>query len=56
MKIDEIDHVIFQAMSQFAFKFCITFQCHDPEFLWNLLAETLSSGQKEPVEVKFSDF
>ena len=29
MKIKQIPSVIFQAASQFSFKFCITFQCHD---------------------------
>ena len=44
--------VIFQATSQFSFKFCITFQCHDTKFLWNFLAELLSFGQKEPMKVQ----
>ena len=29
MKIKQIPKVIFQAKSQFSFKFCITLQCHD---------------------------
>ena len=29
MKINQIPYVIFQATSQFSFKFCNTFQCHD---------------------------
>ena len=29
MKINQIPYVIFQATSQFSFKFCITLQCHD---------------------------
>ena len=52
MKNNQIPYVIFQATSQFSFKFCITLQCHDTYFLWNFLA----FGQKEPIKVKFSDF
>ena len=92
-KINQIPYVIFQAITQFCFKFCITFQCHGTLFLWNFLAEEpikvqffrllsalikvhaiphviseiTRSGfirsfhliyfeQKEPIEVKFSDF
>ena len=29
MKINQTPYVIFQATSQFSFKFCITLQCHD---------------------------
>ena len=52
MKINQIPYVIFQATSQFSFKFCITFQCHDIKFLWNFLAELLCFGQKEPIRVQ----
>ena len=52
MKINQIPYVIFQATSQFSFKFCITFQCHDTKFLWNFLAELLRFGQKEPIKVQ----
>ena len=46
-KINQIPYVIFQTISQFYFKFCITLQCHDTKFLWNFLAETLyTSGKK----------
>ena len=33
MKINQIPYVIFQGTSQFSFKFCITFQRHDTQFL-----------------------
>ena len=52
VKIHQIPYVIFQATSQFSFKFCITFQCHDTKFLWNFLAELLCFGQKEPIKVQ----
>ena len=52
MKINQIPYVIFQAMRQFSFKFCITFQCRDTKFLWNFLAELLRFGQKEPIEIQ----
>ena len=52
MKINQIQYVIFQAMSQFSFKFCITFQCHDTKFLGNFLADLLRFGQKEPIKVQ----
>ena len=51
MKINQIPYVIFQATSQFSFKFCITFQCHDTKFLWNFLAELLHFGQNDPIKV-----
>ena len=37
---------------QFSLEFCITFQCHDTQFLWNFLPETLHFGQKEPIKVQ----
>ena len=52
MKINQIPYVIFQATSQFSFKFCITFQFHDTKFLWNVLAELLRFVQKEPIRVQ----
>ena len=40
MKINQIPYVIFSShKSEFSFKLCITFQCHDAKFLWNFLAE-----------------
>ena len=48
MKINQIPCVIFQATSQFSFKFGITFQCHDTK----LLAELLRFGQKEPIKIQ----
>ena len=41
MKINRIPYVIVQATSQFSFKFCIILQCHDTQFLWNVLTEIL---------------
>ena len=41
MKIKQIPCVIFQSTSQFFFKFWITFQCHDTQFLCKFLATTL---------------
>ena len=52
MKINQIPYVIFQAMSQFSFKFSITFQCYDTRFLCNFLAELLQFGKKEPIKVQ----
>ena len=52
MKMNQIPFVIFQATSQFSFKFCITFQCHGTKFLWRFLAELLRFGQKEPTKVQ----
>ena len=49
MKKNQIPYVIFQAICQFFFKFCITFQCHDTQFLWNIIC----FGQKEPINVEF---
>ena len=51
-KLNQTPYVIFQAMSQFPFKFCITFQCHNTKFLWNFQAELLHFGQKEPIKVQ----
>ena len=39
MKICKILHVIFQATSQFFFKFCITLQCHERKLLCTFLAQ-----------------
>ena len=52
MKINQIPYVIFEATSQFSFKFWITFQCHDTKFLWNFPAELLRFVQKEPIKVQ----
>ena len=41
MKTKHISYVIFQATSQFFFKFWITVQCHDRQFLWKFRATTL---------------
>ena len=41
---------------QFSLEFCITFQCHDTQFLWNFLPETLHFGQKEPIKVQIFRF
>ena len=41
---------------QFSLEFCITFQCHDTQFLLNFLAETLHFGQKEPIKVQIFRF
>ena len=41
MRIKQIPLVIFQATSHFFFKFWITFQCHDTQFLWTFRATTL---------------
>ena len=56
MKINQIPYVIFQATCQFSFKFCITLQCHDTEFLWNFLTETYALDKKSPSMYTFSDF
>ena len=57
MKINNIPYVIFQATSQFSFKFCIIFQCHDTQFLGNFLTETLCAlDRKSPSMYNFSDF
>ena len=56
-KIIQVPNVIFQATSQFLFKFCITFQCHDIKFLWNFLTETLYAlDNNSPSMKNFSDF
>ena len=52
MQINQIPYVIFQATSQFSFKFYITLQCHNTKFLWNFLAGLLCFGQKEPIKVQ----
>ena len=52
MNINQIPYVIFQATSQFSFKLCITFHCHDTKFLQNVLGELLNFGQKEPIKVQ----
>ena len=41
MKICQIPHVIFQAKSQFFFKFCITLQCHERSLFCTFLAQTI---------------
>ena len=41
VKICKIPHVIFQATSQFFFKFCITLQCHERKVLRTFLAQTI---------------
>ena len=43
-------------MSQFSFKFCIIFQCHDTSFPWNFLAELLCFGQKYLIKVQILRF
>ena len=50
MKINQISYIIFQATSQFSFKFGITFQYHGTKFLLNFLAELLRFGKKEPIK------
>ena len=55
MKINQILYVIFQPMSQFSFKFWITFH----SVSWHLIPLKFSSwnilcfGQKEPIKVQF---
>ena len=57
MKINQIPCVTFQATSQFSSNFCVTLQCHDTQFLWNFLAETLHDlDRKSPPMYNFSDF
>ena len=55
-EINQIPYVIFQATSQFSFKFCNTLQCYDTKFLWNFIAETHITcfKQKESIVVQFS--
>ena len=49
--------VIFQASSQFSFKFRITLHCHDTWFLWHFLAEILYALDKKiPSKYNFLDF
>ena len=55
IKINQNLYVICQATSQFSFKFCVTRQYQDAQFLRNFLVETLYTiiyfGQKEPIKV-----
>ena len=54
MKFNRIPYAILQAMSQFSFEFCIALHCHDTQFLWNFLAETLNAlDKKNPIKVQF---
>ena len=53
MKINQIPYVIFQATSQFSFKFCIILQRHDTQFL----TETLYAlDKKSPSVHNITDF
>ena len=62
VKIHQIPYVIFQATSQFSFKFCITFLCHDTILLkfsnWNITLWTKRAHQKKIFQtfVKFPQF
>ena len=57
MKINQLLYVFLQATCQCSFKICISFQCHDTQFLWIFLTEKLHfSGQKEPINVQFFKF
>ena len=40
MLIYQISHVIFESISQFSFKFCIDFQCHQTWLVCTFLAQT----------------
>ena len=54
--INQIPYVIFQATSQFSFKFCITLQCHDTLLFWYFLAEALYAlDKKSPSVYSFLD-
>ena len=54
MKFNRIPYAILQAISQFSFEFCIALHCHDTQFLWNFLAETLNALDKmNPIKVQF---
>ena len=49
--------VIFQATSQFLFKLSSTLQCHDTQFLWNFLIETVYAfDKKSPSLYNFQTF
>ena len=55
-KVHQIPHVIFQTKSQFFFKVCIFFQCHERSFFSAFLDETLYAIDKNSTsKCKFSD-
>ena len=56
MRISQIPCIIFQATSQFSFKFCITFKCYDTKFFWNFPSELLRFGQIERIKVQILKF
>ena len=56
MRISQIPCIIFQATSQFSFKFCITFKCYDTKFFWNFPSELLRFGQIERIKVQILRF
>ena len=54
MKICQIPHLIFQITSQFSYKLCITFQCHEIQLLCTFSAQTLYTLIKSsPLKCKF---
>ena len=48
MKINQTPYIFFQTTGQPTFKFCITIQCRDTQFLWNFLSETRALDKKNP--------
>ena len=54
VKTHQILYVIFETISQFFFKFCITLQCLERQLFCTFLAETTWFGQKDPVEMQNS--
>ena len=56
MRISQIPCIIFQATSQFSFKFYITFKCYDTKFFWNFPSELLRFGQIERIKVQILRF
>ena len=56
VKIHQISPVIFETKSEFFFKVWITLHCHERQLLCIFFLKPLYFGQKEPFEVKFSDF
>ena len=57
MKVYQIPFVILQATSQFSYNFYIILQCHDTNFPWNFLAETLYAlDKKSSSKYNFLDF
>ena len=57
VKICQIPHVNFELTSQFFFKFCIIFYCHDTILLCKFWAQTLYTlFKRSPLKCKFLRF